>query len=71
MSVSNKVRLVVEVYKEETEFHEIILTKEEHEKLKNWDEPEHITDYISEKTVMYVKEGNWDYEIKEEGEVSK
>ena len=69
--MSNKIRLVVEVYKAEVEFHEIILTKEQHEKIEDWNQPDHVTDYMSKDTVFMTEESNWDYEITEEGEVNE
>ena len=69
--MSDKIRLEVEVYTAQVEFHEIILTKEEHEKIKDWNKGEHITDYISEKTLMFTEESNWDYDIVKEGEVNE
>lgn len=60
---NEKIKLTVEVYASVVEFHEIILTKEEHEKMEDHDQPEHITDYISKDTLMFTEESDWNYEI--------
>ena len=65
-----KIKLTVKIYEEVTETHEIIISKEEHKKIKDWNEDEHITDHISEDTLVDRRwGGTTDYEITKEEEV--
>jgi hypothetical protein len=70
--MSDKIKFTVEIYETITETHEVIVDKETCEKITNWDEPEHILDYISEDTLVDKEYGdNTDYEIIEEAKINE
>ena len=67
--MSDKVKLVVEIYERIRETHEVIVSKEEKKEIEDIDSFITVFDFISEKTLMEKDWDNTDYDIIEEGEV--
>tara|TARA_R100000781_G_scaffold61056_1_gene39013 strand:- start:187 stop:387 length:201 start_codon:yes stop_codon:yes gene_type:complete len=63
---NEKIKLTVEIYKTETEQHEVIVDKETYEQLGNQFS---VSDWVSEDTLKWTEQGNWDYDFLEIKEI--
>lgn len=67
--MSDKIKLIVEIYERIRETHEVIVSKEEKKEIENIDSFITVFDYISEKTLIEKDWDSTDYDIIEEAEI--